>query len=107
MNITRINPNIKQMELVAEAYTEIQTQDNLSYYRKKDNTLNAGHLIKLQDAYDAYDDLVDELVDVTEGNALAVDIDPLTYYRDKSRERFFGLTYNEMAEIVGQEAFGE
>lgn len=91
-SMNRINPNMKQMKLVTEAYNNIQS------LTPADVTRDA--------VYDAYDELVDEFVYLTDGKALAIDSDPLTYNRDKKR-RFFGLTYNEMAEILGKEAFGE
>ena len=102
MSITKINLNSKQVELITESYEYIRSVKSLIDRIGYPTTALTS---KIQSAYDAYDDLVDKLVEVTAGNALAVDTDPLSYYRDKSK-RFFGKTYNEMAEVMGQEAFG-
>ena len=59
--------------------------------------------MKLDEAYDAYDALVDSLVESTGGNASAVNTDPLTFYENFKDKN---MTYNEMAEVVGQAAFG-
>ena len=60
--------------------------------------------MKLDEAYDAYDSLVDSLVESTGGNASAVNTDPLTFYDIKHKDK--NMTYNEMAERIGQAAFG-
>ena len=58
---------------------------------------------------DAYDDLVDELVALTEGKYSAYDTDPMGAldFKALTGESFHGMTYNEMAEELGAFAFGE
>tara|TARA_R110000782_G_scaffold229423_2_gene315810 strand:+ start:101 stop:409 length:309 start_codon:yes stop_codon:yes gene_type:complete len=61
--------------------------------------------ILLDEAYDAYDALVDALVESSDGNATAVNTDPLTFSDLEHKD--VNMTYNEMAEVLGQAAFGE
>ncbi len=58
---------------------------------------------------DAYDDLVDELVELTEGKANAYETDPMGSldYKALTGKSFAGMTYNELAEALGSFAFGE
>ena len=90
------------MAAVQRAYDRVlHTQDEAAHI----NALSEEETfyMKLDEAYDAYDALVDSLVESTDGNASAVDTDPLTYHENfKDRD----LTYNEMAERIGQVAFG-
>ena len=90
------------MAAVQRAYDRVlHTQDKAAHI----NALSEEETfyMKLDEAYDAYDALVDSLVESTDGNASAVNTDPLTYHENfKDRD----LTYNEMAERIGQVAFG-
>lgn len=58
---------------------------------------------------DEYDDLVDELVALTEGKYSAFDTDPMGAldFKALTGRSFVGMTYNEMAEELGAFAFGE
>lgn len=58
---------------------------------------------------DEYDDLVDELVALTEGKYSAFDTDPMGAldFKALTGRSFLGMTYNEMAEELGSFAFGE
>ena len=93
---------IDLMEAVQRSYdrlTRIQDSAHTINARSEEETF----YMKLDEAYDAYDALVDSLVESTDGNASAVNTDPLTFYENfKDRD----LTYNEMAERIGQVAFG-
>jgi hypothetical protein len=90
------------MAAVQRAYDRVlHTQDKAQ--RIFDFSEEETFYMKLDEAYDAYDALVDSLVESTGGNASAVNTDPLTFYENfKDRD----LTYNEMAERIGQVAFG-
>ena len=56
-----------------------------------------------------YDDLVDELVALTEGKDNAYKTDPMGAldYKALTGKSFAGMTYNELAEALGSFAFGE
>lgn len=58
---------------------------------------------------DRYDNLVDELVELTEGKSGAFDTDPMGAldFKSLTGKPFMGMTYNEMAEELGSFAFGE
>jgi hypothetical protein len=58
---------------------------------------------------EAYDELVDELVALTEGKDNAYKTDPMGAldYKALTGKSFAGMTYNELAEALGSFAFGE
>ena len=90
------------MAAVQRAYDRVLHTQDMAF---KINALceEETFMMKLDEAYDAYDALVDSLVESSSGNASAVNTDPLTYHENfKDRD----LTYNEMAERIGQVAFG-
>ena len=94
---------IDLMAAVQRAYDRVlHTQDKAA--RIFDFSEEETFYMKLDEAYDAYDALVDSLVESTGGNASAVNTDPLTFYDIKHKDK--NMTYNEMAEVVGQAAFG-
>ena len=101
-NNTMTKDTLDLMAAVQRAYDRVlHTQDKAAHI----NALSEEETfyMKLDEAYDAYDALVDSLVESTGGNASAVNTDPLTYHENfKDRD----LTYNEMAERIGQVAFG-
>ena len=102
IDYTMTKDTIDLMEAVQRSYdrlTRIQDSAHTINARSEEETFN----MKLDEAYDAYDSLVDSLVESSSGNASAVNTDPLTYHENfKDRD----LTYNEMAERIGQVAFG-
>lgn len=58
--------------------------------------------------YDDYDELVDSLVESTDGTLTAFETDPLTAQQLTSRGiNLVGKSYNEMCEIEGNLAFGQ
>ena len=94
---------IDLMAAVQRAYDRVlHTQDKAA--RIFDFSEEETFYMKLDEAYDAYDALVDSLVESTDGNASAVNTDPLTFYDIKHKDK--NMTYNEMAERLGQAAFG-
>jgi hypothetical protein len=102
-NNTMTKDTIDLMEAVQRSYdrlTRIQDSAHTINARSEEETF----YMKLDEAYDAYDALVDSLVESTGGNASAVNTDPLTFYDIKHKDK--NMTYNEMAEVVGQAAFG-
>ena len=91
------------MAAVYRAYDRVlHTQDQAAHINAlcEEDTF----IMKLDEAYEAYDALVDRLVEVTDGNASAANTDPLTFHDRKLKDR--NMTYNELAEVVGQQAFG-
>ena len=102
-NNTMTKDTIDLMAAVQRAYDRVlHTQDKAA--RIFDFSEEETFYMKLDEAYDAYDALVDSLVESTGGNASAVNTDPLTFYDIKHKDK--NMTYNEMAEVVGQAAFG-
>jgi len=97
-NNTMTKDTIDLMEAVQRSYDRLIRTQHATSAAEKPN------LMKLDEAYDAYDALVDSLVESTDGNASAVNTDPLTFYDIKHKDK--NMTYNEMAEVVGQAAFG-
>lgn len=61
------------------------------------------------DRLDEYDELVDELVALTDGKYSAYYTDPMGAldYKALTGRSFSGMTYNELAEELGALAFGE
>jgi hypothetical protein len=102
-NNTMTKDTLDLMAAVQRAYDRVlHTQDKAA--RIFDFSEEETFYMKLDEAYDAYDALVDSLVESTGGNASAVNTDPLTFYDIKHKDK--NMTYNEMAEVVGQAAFG-
>ena len=102
-NNTMTKDTLDLMAAVQRAYDRVlHTQDKAA--RIFDFSEEETFYMKLGEAYDAYDALVDSLVESTDGNASAVNTDPLTFYDIKHKDK--NMTYNEMAEVVGQAAFG-
>ena len=56
-----------------------------------------------------YDELVDELIAITDGKYNAYLTDPMGAldYKALTGKSFHGMTYNELAEALGDFAFGE
>ena len=98
---TMTKDTIDLMAAVQRAYDRVLRVQEATTVAEKPN------LMKLDEAYDAYDALVDSLVESSGGKESAVDTDPLTYHsRQAVSYSGLNITYNEMAEVVGQEAFG-
>ena len=58
--------------------------------------------------YDDYDELVDNLVESTDGTLTAFETDPLTAQHLTNRGiNLVGKSYNDMCEIEGNLAFGQ
>ena len=88
-------------------FSKIQALYDACILAKMDAVRDPSKEGKVQALYDEYDDLVDVVVAGTHGQAPAFWSDPMTFDTlEMAGHPMRGLTYNEMAELQGQLAFG-
>jgi len=103
---TMNNDTINLMNEVRAAHTNVKLMKQLLDTKQAAGPLPVSFLPKVSAAYEAYDVLVDRLIEATDGNASAAATDPLTYMTLQHPSASC-MTYNEMASQQGQEELAQ